>query len=101
MKETKYRTTSNLKKLMKTPTEFKLQVMKNNKKPSAREINTRTDMASELLSEDKISQHVQHLTHFYGRDVSYKDDLKQNTITLNNINNTNNLDKDSIDRSPR
>ncbi|CDW88738.1 ef hand family protein [Stylonychia lemnae] len=82
LKETQYRTTSNLKQLMKSPTEFKLHAMKNTKKPSARDTLQRSDLASDLLSEDRVKQHQQHLSQFYGRDISYKDDQKQNQNTL-------------------
>ena len=55
MKQSKYRTTSNPKKLMRTAADLKVDLNQKSKKLSVREIRNRTDLATELLARDKVS----------------------------------------------
>eukprot|EP00347_Sterkiella_histriomuscorum_P022910 403336695 len=105
LKETKFRSTStaNLKTLMKSPNDLKLQVFRQAKEENSNNIRDqgqRTDLASDLMMEDKIIMHQNQIANFYGRDISFKDDgvskqfishiqrsQSQDTLQSGNINN--------------
>lgn len=54
LQEGKFRSTNKLKTLMKAPIELKLSIFEKTKKASVRDIVNRSDLASDLLSFDKI-----------------------------------------------
>jgi hypothetical protein len=54
MKESKFRTTTNLKTLMKGPVDVKLKVHEKTKKATVRDINNRSDLAADLLNVDRF-----------------------------------------------
>jgi hypothetical protein len=53
MKENKFRTSSNLKSLMKSASELRFELHKQTQKSTVRDVSARADFASDLLFTDK------------------------------------------------